>query len=133
MQKSVTKYFVAANDAINSGGFLNDNKNIPSAYKGAVSAFGASIIMSGLVPTMQFYMADSENKRDTESIKIVTAIARIINPQDTTAEKLKQEVLNTANNPSAQYALKKKITDAAIALKIMMRTYHFEKPTNAEN
>lgn len=132
MQKSVTKYFAAADAAIISGGFIKDGK-IPSAYKGAVSAFGASLIMSGPVPTIQFYMADSD-KRDTESPKIVEAIAKIIDPK-WHAAKLKEEIMALEKNRPGLYALKKKIVDAAIALKIMMRTYEFvkEEKTNTQN
>lgn len=127
MQKSVTKYFNAANTAIQTGGFINANGKIPSAYKGAISSFGASIVMSGLIPTIQFYLADSEN-RLTDSRKIVDAIAKTINPLTGTPEILQQNILmlNQGNNRSGLFILKKQIIDAAIALKIMMRTYQFE-------
>ncbi len=124
MQKSVTKYFKAADAAINNVSIANNGK-IQSAYKGAVSAFGASLVMSGPVPTLQFYMAES-TKRDAESSKIVEAIAKTISPE-WDAEILKNEVMKLERDRAGLYALKKKIVDAAIALKIMMRTYEFVK------
>jgi CRISPR-associated protein Cmr5 len=123
MQKSVTKYFAAADAALSSSGIL-ENGIIKSAYKGAVSAFGASLIMSGLVPTIQFYMAESD-KRSSDGKKIVTAIAKTIEP-GSDAEKLKKKVMEAQGKRAELLRLKKQITDAAIALKIMMRTYTFE-------
>jgi CRISPR-associated protein Cmr5 len=124
--KSVNKYLEKADKAIKDSNIAEKNK-IPKAYKGAVSSFGASIIMSGLVPTIQFYMADSE-RRDSDSKKIVEAIARIIYSESTHfAEKLKDDVMSKINNRAELNSLKKKIIDAAIALKIMMRSYHFSE------
>jgi len=125
MQKSVTKYFTAADNAIQSCGFINANGQIPAAYKGAISSFGASIVMSGLIPTIQFYMASSQN-RLTDSMKIVEAIAKIINTANPSPDALQQSVLSASNNAANLFILKKQIIDAAIALKIMMRTYQFE-------
>ncbi|MEI6680815.1 MAG: type III-B CRISPR module-associated protein Cmr5 [Mariniphaga sp.] len=100
---------------------------VQSSYKGAISSFGASLIMSGLIPTIQFYMSDSNN-RDSDHGKIISAIAKIIyeSPNDN-ADFLKNEVLSLANNRVEQNKLRNKIADAAIALKIMLRTYEFQK------
>lgn len=129
MQKSVTKYFAAAESSIVSGGFINREGKIPSAYKGAVSAFGASLIMSGLIPTLQFYMNSSEN-RDADSGKIINAIASILKYPN--AEALKADVMQTTGRGNLNEK-KKKIVDAAIALKIMLRTYEFDESIDAND
>jgi len=128
--KSVDKYLLYADKAIKSSNIATGN-TIPAAYKGAVSSFGASLIMSGLVPTMQFFMSESD-KRDSDSRKIIEAIAQIIDPSGSTdAEGLKTRVMIALgiNNPQTRRVeiknLKVKIINAAIALKIMMRSYRF--------
>lgn len=100
---------------------------VPSSYKGAISSFGASLIMSGLIPTIQFFMSDSNN-RDSDHSKIIAAIAKIIyeSPNDN-ADFMKNEVLRLADNNIERNKLRNKIADAAIALKIMLRTYQFQQ------
>jgi CRISPR/Cas system CMR-associated protein Cmr5 small subunit len=66
--KTVNNYLLNADAAIKNSGISEDGKKIKSAYKGAVSSFGASIVMSGLVPTIQFYLGESD-KRDADSKK----------------------------------------------------------------
>lgn len=128
--KNVDKYLKAADEAIKSTSIEKDGV-IKKAYKGAVSAFGASIIMSGLVPTIQFYMEASDN-RDSDTKKIVDAIAKIIYHDSTqqNAGYLKEEIMRHHNNRQELDRLKRKVTDAAIALKIMMRSYRFTKEGN---
>lgn len=114
-----------AEAAIVRSGIAENNK-VASSYKGAISSFGASLIMSGLIPTIQFYMSDSSN-RDSDHSKIINAIAMIIyeSPNDNVAH-LKQEVMRATNRIEIN-KLRKKIADAAIALKIMLRTCEFQK------
>lgn len=123
--KPTSIYLIRANEAIAHKHFV-ENGVIPKAYKGAVSAFGASLIMSGLVPTIQYYLSGSEN-RGSESKKIVEAIAYIIYNDEATAEQLKNEIISSMGNKAALLKLRHKITDAAIALKIMMRSFRFSK------
>lgn len=123
--KGYQKYFEAADKAIIDNKIAtgeDDNKTIKSSYKGAVSSFAASLIMSGLIPTLQFY-ATQTDKRDANYGLILDAVADILN---TTKENLKKQALNAKNNKE-RFKLKKDITNAAVALKIMMRSYEFVK------
>lgn len=136
--ENVNRYLKQADEAIikakiaqsiNKDGVIGTSYVVPSAYKGAISSFGASLVMSGLVPTIQFYMADSDN-RESDHRSIIEAIAQIIYGSDSNAEHLKSQVMLRINNKADLNALRRKIADAAIALKIMLRTYHFEKETD---
>ncbi len=123
--KTNIQFLQKAESVIVRSGIAENNK-VPSSYKGAISSFGASLIMSGLIPTIQFYMADSTN-RDSDHSKIIKAIAMIIyeSPNDNAAH-LKDEVMKATNRMEIN-KLRKKIADAAIALKIMLRTCEFQK------
>lgn len=123
--KGYQKYFDAADKAIPTNQIATQKGTkmvIKSSYKGAVSSFSASLIMSGLIPTLQFYSAESD-KRDANYGKILDAVANILN---TTKEDLKKQALAAKSNKE-RFKLKKDITDAAVALKIMMRSYEFVK------
>jgi len=137
MQKTVTKYFEKADEAIKKfivtskkGSPATDANVIESAYKGAVSSFGAGVVMSGIIPTIQFYMASSE-RRDTDSQKIVNSIAHILGYES--AKALKDAIMKTADKRVENQEMKRKVCDAAIALKIMMRSYEFVKTEKKEN
>ena len=122
--KTVNNYLKKADQAIKDTQIAVNGK-IPTAYKGAVSSFGASIVMSGLVPTIQFYLGNSERK-EADTMKILEAIARVVYTDGAcTAERMKTEIMANINNRVEMNKHKKKITDAAIALKIMMRSYQF--------
>lgn len=124
--KTNNRYLQKADLAIGLAEIAENNK-VPSSYKGAISSFGASLIMSGMIPTIQFYMSDSTN-RDSDHSKIIEAISMIIydNPNNN-AIHLKNEVLRIATDRVEQKKMRNKIADAAIALKIMLRTYEFQK------
>lgn len=133
--KPSNKDLLKADAALLSTGIASKGV-VPSAYKGAVSAFGASLVTSGLIPTLQFYMAHSDN-RDADYQKILAAIARIVGQDNSTMENLKSQVMatigieNAATRRLVTNQLKKKIIQAAIALKIMMRSYTFSAPDQA--
>lgn len=127
MHKSIHSKLVAADAALKSTG-IAENEKIKSAYKGAVASFGASIIMSDLVPTIQFYLNESEN-RETNSLKIVQCIASIAGYNN--EGEMKTAMMN-ASDLQTKRALKRKICDAAIAMKIMMRSYEFVKTENVD-
>ncbi len=130
--KSVDRYLKIADEAIRNKGIAMNNI-VPGAYNGAISSFGASIVMSGVVPTIQFYLSDSDN-RDSDTRKIIEAIAQIIyNSPDAGAEMLRQDVLHHINDRNERNRLRNNIVDAAIALKIMLRTYSFSKEENDLN
>lgn len=132
MQKTVTKYFERADEAIKQF-IARDKKGNPapieSAYKGAVSSFGAGVVMSGIIPTVQFYMASSD-KRLTDSQKIVNSIAYILGYEN--GYKLKDAIMETVDDRSKNQEMKRKVCDAAIALKVMMRSYEFVKTEKNE-
>lgn len=95
-----------------------DNK-VSKEYKGYISSFGASVIQSGLIPTIAFYEnenADSKGDRN----KITSAILYVITDGENINGKLLDYVLTKKEE---RRVTKQKINDAAIAIKLAIRTF----------
>jgi len=107
MHKRVEKYIPKALEAIVEVGINNENM-IDSQYNGYIASFGASIRQAGLLATVLFYQDDNGAEKDRH--KIIDAIEFIIG-----------ERLLSSEVPSN--TTKKKVLDAATALKLAIRTY----------
>ena len=96
------------------------DKAIPKEYNGYIAAFGASIIQSGLKPTVAIY----ENKNaqtKSEKNRLTRMILRIIDP---TAKG--QSLLRYIIKHEDEELLKEEIVDAAIAIKLAIRTFKLQ-------
>lgn len=120
--------------------FAKEN-GILLSYDGKVASFGVSVAMSGLKPTLAFYLAkekDEDSKKDKSSdvvnlSKIVGVISWMIN-NDVQFARLQGEdytsarkMLNTVvslEDTARLSAIRKEVLDCAIALKQMVRTYN---------
>jgi CRISPR-associated protein Cmr5 len=100
-----------------------DSKTIPSEFNGYISAFGAAIIQSGLLPAMAFYQnAKSQAKSDRG--QLINAIA--IMSGRTNGKALFKECCDLQHDSAQLEELKKQIIDCAIALKLVIRTYQLD-------
>lgn len=116
-----------ANKVLRESGLLesdNGNDFIRSGYNGLTAGFSVTIAMSGLLPAIVIYYQQSSNTREADRKKILEAIGRMIahDKQELNirnADTLLQTVLQ---NPESK-ELKQEITDCAIALKQIIRTY----------
>ena len=94
---------------------------IPSAYNGYISSFGASIIQSGLKPTLAlFENTDAKTKESKEYLSYL--IVRVLTDKKDDVSLL-HHVLNSRN----EELLKEKIIDISIALKLGIRTFKLDK------
>ena len=96
---------------------------IPSAYNGYISSFGASIIQSGLKPTLAlFENKDAATKEDKEYL--TKLIFKILKDDINENGSLLSYVISHQDN--AEY-LKQQIKDISIALKLSIRTFKLKK------
>jgi len=95
---------------------------ISSAYNGYISSFGASIIQSGLKPTLALFENTNANTKEDKSYltKIILQILQT-NADETS---LLRYVL--ANSKDEEY-LKQQILDIAVAVKLSIRTFKLKK------
>lgn len=95
-------------------------ESIPSAYNGYISSFGASIMQSGLKPTLAlFENKDAATKEDKEYLTKI--ILKILSGQD---GSLLRYVLGSKDDETY---LKQKILDISIAIKLSIRTFKLKK------
>jgi CRISPR-associated protein Cmr5 len=93
---------------------------IPSAYNGYISSFGASVIQSGLLPTLAlFEKKDAPTKEDKQ--KLTALILKVLD-ENAQESSLLHYVLNKNED-----MLKPRILDISIAIKLSIRTFKLDK------
>jgi len=96
---------------------------IPLAYNGYISSFGASVLQSGLLPTLAlFESTNSSSKENKEKKEYLTYIIfQILTGRDDDISLLRYVINNN------QEILKPQIMDIAIAIKLSIRTFELKK------
>ena len=98
---------------------------IPAAYNGYISAFGASVMQSGLLPTLALYEnTNASTKENKEYLSYL--IVRILRGSDEDRSLLHYALQH--DDPM----LKEKIIDIAIAIKLCIRTFKLDKGAKDE-
>jgi CRISPR type III-B/RAMP module-associated protein Cmr5 len=102
-----------------------DEYEVDGEFKGYISSLGASIISAGLLPTMIFFSNKGGSKADKPAI--IKAIEYILKKNSFlgNTERLLEKIATLVrNNNNAELArLTELIADAAIALKLAIRTF----------
>ena len=104
MSRQVEAYIPKALEAIESLNIANDSGEVAKQFNGYIASFGASMRQAGLLSTVLFY-SNANSNAEKEREKVVTAIEQIISPATLTHEN------------------RAKVENAAIALKLAIRTY----------
>lgn len=124
------KLIPTAIEAVAACNIVSADGTILSEFNGYISSFGASVINGGLLPAVIFY---SQNGASSGRYKIITGLEYIIRvhyPALLGNYNLLNRLKNMvqANQPTGW--LEEKIFDAAVALKLAIRT--FPKAINNE-
>jgi len=93
---------------------------IPSAYNGYISSFGASIMQSGLLPTLALFENTNASTKENKEYLTYLIVRVLTNRRDDIS--LLSYVLN-----HNEALLKSKIIDIAIAIKLSIRTFKLDK------
>jgi len=103
---------------------LEPNGTIKNEFNGYISSLGASIISAGLLPSIIFY---SQKGESADRNKIITCIEAILRkhgyPKDFSLLNNVKVLYTGANNQPEINRLTDRIFDAAIALKLSIRTF----------
>jgi CRISPR-associated protein Cmr5 len=109
-----------------------DGSAVDSEFRGYISAFGASLIQAGLIPTLAFY-ADREANSAKDRWKILIVLYHLLKGKaqwkdrltEMKEQKEEQKLLRLALalQPTELRRLQQDIINAAIALKLALRTY----------
>jgi len=95
---------------------------IPSAYNGYISSFGASIIQSGLKPTLALFENTNANSKEDKSY-LPQIIFQILDKNAEGSSLLKYVL----NNKRDEAYIKQQILDIAVAVKLSIRTFKLKK------
>ena len=107
MRKRIEAYIPKALEAIETLSISSKDGKVAKQFNGYISSFGASIRQAGLLATSLFY--GEKGGAEEERQKVVQAIEKIIG-------KSIQQNIEDKN-------LKSEVEDAAVALKLAIRTY----------
>jgi CRISPR-associated protein Cmr5 len=137
MNSKINKLIPEAMNAIDKH-LKNDNNKIPKEFKGYISSIGASIIQTGLLPTLAFYQND--DGKNADSSKLLKAILDILEPNHNNNQKLidyaiAQTRINNNNNTVQNtdidieklQILSDEIRDILVALKLALRTFKIDE------
>jgi len=120
--KNIEKILQFAVDAVKTH-VLTAEKEVPKEFNGYISAFGASVIMSGLLPTMVFFSQEGKSKGARTCV--LKSIEQILVKSETLAkdENLLETVLKLYKSPEQLDQLQNKIQQAGVALKLAIRIF----------
>jgi len=118
-RRNIEKYIPEAIKVLNEN---FENGIIPSSYNGYISSFGASIIQSGLKPTLALFENQNNQDNTREDRSVLPILILKVLDENTEETSLLRYVIN--NN---EELLKQKIIDVAIALKLSIRTFKLDK------
>ena len=117
---------------------LNKDGKIPKEYKGYISSMGASIIQTGLLPTLAFYQNDERKK--AQSSYLLKAIFNVLVPNLQNDQRLIDYAINEIKNGNGTTVqnsdndintdklqiLSDEISDILVALKLALRTFKID-------
>ena len=110
---------------------VSNKGHVPAVYKGYISSMGASIVLSGLVPTLAFYNADTRDSGSEQPrrplLDILHELLRdryVLKNQDSLFDYAL--ALEDQKKKTELRRLKRDVINASIALKLALRTFHLE-------
>ena len=120
MNKSIEKYIQAG--MVELKAYSDAGNPLKKTYKGYLSSFGASVIMSGLIPTLAFYAnADEKSERKVVLDRMFNILKNNPNYSTITEDGLFNYALNLNNDDKGK--LEKELLNVSVALKLCIRTF----------
>jgi CRISPR/Cas system CMR-associated protein Cmr5 small subunit len=119
--KRLEQYIPIAVDTVEDL-FLSESGKVQGEYENLVSKFGVALRQLGLRTTLMAYSRDSDRAAVSRK-KVLDAIQRIIEVHETGVCDPGRNMLDLLLIMPNESLLKKKVTDAAIALKLALRLF----------
>ena len=108
MRNRIESYIPRALEAIEKFHIAN-NGGVPKQFNGYIASFGASVRQAGLLATVLFY-ANEQSNAEEDRKKVIEAIEYIIEDE-------------IVKNNRVERSIRAKVEDAAVALKLSVRTF----------
>ncbi|HUM51389.1 MAG TPA: type III-B CRISPR module-associated protein Cmr5 [Chitinophagales bacterium] len=123
--KNIEKILPTAIDAVKKFVIPENQSEVPKEFNGYISSFGASVISSGLLPTIVFFSQAGKSKGDRRSV--INALEYIVSKEFpgtiNTNEKIVSKVTEMVKANQSMNRLEEKLNEAAIALKLAIRIF----------
>ena len=107
--------------------FINWEAGISRTYSGYIASFGASMIQSGLIPTLAFFSSQSskDDQASPDRTKIVKLIWKLLKTKmEIEIRKISLlEYVLSLDNLAEREQIEEQIKRIAIALKLALRTF----------
>lgn len=131
MNKAIETYISQAMpvlEAAETAAKENKKAGLSKEYKGYLSSLGASMRMSGLVPTLAFF-SSQENSAKADRWMVLDWITKILNQQLPYSAIQNGKALFDYSREAGtdKSRLEKDILDASVALKLCIRTFELTK------
>ena len=118
-KKRIDQYLPEAIALLRELKVADESGDIPKTFRGYISSFGAAVVMGSLRSAVAFNSV--QNNADKERQKLMQIIYCLIkDPKDSSDVSLLQYIIDQNNDD----AIKEKIYDAAIAVKLAMNAYN---------
>lgn len=127
MKTKIEKYVPDALAQINNYYTAHHNSPIKKEYKSYLSSLGASIIMSGLLPTLAVYHSKESKADRLDVIKWVFNIVKPIYNITNQNDDLFKYAVHIKGNKELTDKLIEDILNISIALKLSIRTFPLTK------
>ena len=129
-KKKIDTMMIAAADILESNKhFIIENGKIPKKYLSAISAFGPSIVQTGLRQTLNFY-SRNDKPEDQSRFNILQFLLKTLEKNDYLPDKSPDLYLNSylknhwdTAHFQARIQLKYCFLEACTACKLVLRTY----------
>ena len=120
---------------------LADGNKVDKEYNGYVSSLGASILQSGLLPTLSFFSDNTKKTNkllkailyvlDRSAVQRTTllnyTIKQIDKREETKPDDPSYSFTRFSHNTSNEKRITKQIMEASVAIKLALRTFKQEK------
>lgn len=103
---------------------LATNGKIKSEYNGYISSFGAAVMQSGLKAAVAFNESTNSSSNEDKDLLMKAILQTVLRRPVERNERLLDYILN---NNRIESQLKIQIMDAAVALKLAIRTFELTK------
>ena len=113
-RRAVERYMPLADEAIQS---MFGNTKVDKTYRSKLSAFGAAVIMSGLLPTIAYYSKNED--------KIIKLLEYMYNNSSETKGEKKDSLFDYVKTLEGKELsnIKEKIINYSISLKLVLNLY----------
>lgn len=131
-KKRAAQLMQLANDKLKESRLLkkdSEGNYIEDAYNGQTAGFSVTIAMNGLLPALVIYYQQASESRESNRRDILEVIGQMIGADKAFNRpdiKNADSLLKAAIAAPTDKALKQEVTDCAIALKQIIRTFRLK-------